>query len=116
MKLTKKEIRGVVVVEIHGKLIGGAESSDEFHAFIKALLDDGKNRIVINLGRTSFADSRGIGMLIGAYTSVKNAGGDLVLSRVIDRINSILSVTRILLIFRTFDSDDEAVDYLEKGS
>jgi len=116
MKLIKKEIRGVVVVEVHGKLIGGPESSDEFHELIKGLLDGGKNKIVINLGRTSWADSRGIGMLIGAYTSVKNAGGDLVLAHVIDRINGILSVTRLLLIFRTFDSDDNAVDYLEKGS
>jgi len=113
MKLTKREIRGVVVVEIKGKLIGGPDDSDKFHGFIKALLDDGKNRIVISLRSTPWADSRGIGMLIGAYTSVKNAGGELVLAHVVDRINSILSVTRLLLIFTTFENVEEAVDYLE---
>jgi len=114
MKLTKREIRGVVVVEVHGKLIGGSESSDEFHRVIKALLDEGKNRVVINLSRVSYADSRGIGILIGAYTSIKNAGGDLILAHVVDRINGILIVTQLALIFKTFDSEDEAVSYLEK--
>jgi len=35
-----------------------------------------------------------------------------VLANVIDRINNILIVTQLLLIFKTFESIDEAVDYL----
>ena len=38
MKLTKREVREVVVVEVHGKLFGGQENLDLFHEFIKSLL------------------------------------------------------------------------------
>lgn len=112
MELVKKKVRGAVVAEIHGKLIGGAENSEEFHTFFKSLLDDGGNKIVINLRDTPWANSQGIGMLIGAYTSVKNAGGQLVLAQAVDRIKDILLVTKLFLLFKTFDSENDAIDYL----
>lgn len=112
MKLTKKEILGVPVVEIHGKLVGGPGNSEKFRGLFKSLIKEGKNKIVINLKHTPFANSIGIGMLIGVYTSAKNSGGELVLSHVLDRIDGILTVTRLYLIFKTFDSDDKAVKHL----
>jgi len=112
MKLTKKEVRGVVVVGIHGKLLGGPDESDKFHQFFKSIIDEGKKNVVVDLHRTSYANSLGIGMLIGAHTSIRNSGGELVLARVIDRINNILVVTQLCLIFKEFDTVDEAVDYL----
>lgn len=112
MKLTQKEMHGVTVIEVHGKLIGGPDNSDLFHDCIKSLLADGKKRVVVDLHRTLWANSQGIGLLIGAHTAVKNAGGNLVLARVIDRIHDILTVTRLLLIFKTFESVEGAVGYL----
>jgi anti-sigma B factor antagonist len=112
MKLTHREIRGVSVIEIHGKLIGGPDNSDLFHDCIASLLEDGKKKIVVDLHSTLWANSQGIGLLIGAHTTVKNAGGQLILARVIDRIHDILSVTRLLLLFRTFENVEEAVGYL----
>lgn len=112
MKLTKKDVRGVVVVSIHGRILGGPEESDKFHQFFKSIIEEDKTNIVVDLRRTSYANSIGIGLLIGAYTSAKNAGGDLVLAHVIDRIKNILTVTKLLLIFKTFEKVDEAVDYM----
>lgn len=116
MKLTQKETSGVTVIEVHGKLMGGPENSDLVANTIKSLLDNGKKHVVIDLHRTRWANSQGIGLLIGAYTSLKNAGGNLVLARVIDRIHDILSVTQLLLIFKTFATTDGAVDYLIRPS
>jgi len=112
MKLTRKDVRGVVVAEIHGKLLGGPSESDKFHKFFKSIIEEGNNNVVVDLHRTSYANSLGIGMLIGAHTSISNSGGELVLANVVDRINGILVVTQLLLIFKTFESVDEAVDYL----
>jgi len=112
MKLTKKEVRGVVVVAIHGRLLGGPDQSDKFHQFFKSILDEGAKNVIVNLGRTPYVNSMGIGMLIGTHTSFRNSGGELVLARVIDRIKNILVVTQLCLIFKTFETVDEAVDYL----
>jgi anti-sigma B factor antagonist len=119
MKIKHKIVDGVAVVAIHGKLIGGPEHSSDFHSAIRSLIEAGHTRLAINLGRTTLANSQGIGMLIGAYTSARKAGGDLVLARVLDRIAGILSVTRLYLIFRVFDTEAEAVAYLsgeDKGA
>lgn len=116
MKLIKRDVRGVVVVEVHGKLIGGPENSEMFHDLFRSLVEDGKNKVAVNLRHTRWANSQGIGMLIGAYTSLRKVDGDLVLAHVIDRIKDILTVTRLLLIFKTFETEDEAVEYLVESS
>ena len=120
MKLTRREIPGVVVVDVHGKLIGGPDSSEEFHELFKSLLRKGNRNIVINLEHTPWASSSGVGMLIGAHACVSAAGGELVLAHVADKINNILTikvsnitaVSRLLLVFKVFDDVDEAVGYL----
>jgi anti-sigma B factor antagonist len=111
VKLKTRSDRGVTVVYVEGKMVGG-DDSDTFHDYIKNLLADGQRKFVINLKKVPWADSRGIGMLIGAHTSVENAEGSLVLACIGDRIDSILTLTRLLLIFKTFDSEDEAIEDL----
>lgn len=112
MKLKHKFSNDVAVVTIEGKLVGGPENSKKFHSLFRSLIEVGHPRIVVDLGRTSWANSQGIGMLIGAYTSARKAGGDLVLARVLDRISGILSVTRLYLIFRVFDTQAAAITHL----
>ena len=114
MKLKKREIEGVMIVSVEGKMVGG-EDSDKMHEFIKDVIAEGHNKLLINLSKVPWADSRGVGMLIGAHTSAKNAGGTVVLSNVGDRINSILTLTRLLLIFQTFDTEAEGVQFLKNN-
>jgi anti-sigma B factor antagonist len=112
MEIIERVERGTAVVEIHGKLIGGPENTDAFHNVFKSLLKQGRDKIVVNLGLTPWANSQGIGMLIGAYTSVRNAGGELVISDATERIMDILFVTKLGLIFKTFETEERAVNYL----
>ena len=114
MKLKNRVAEGVVVVYVEGKMVGG-EDSDTLHDYMKELLKAGHRKFVVNLKKVPWADSRGIGMLIGAHTSVKNENGKLVLSNIGDRINSILTLTRLLLIFKTFDTEQEGIDFLANG-
>ena len=115
MKLVIREVPGAVVINIRGKFTGGTENCNKFRGLIKSLIREGKTNIVINLSETPWANSQGVGMMIGAHTSVTQAGGELVLAHVTDRIHDILSVTRLLLLFRTFENDDEAVEYLTES-
>jgi len=112
VKLSKRDVSGAVVVDIEGKFVGGPENSDMFHSFFKSLLSEGQKKVVVNLGKTPWANSQGIGMLIGAHTSFANEGGELVLAQVTDRIQDILTVTRLLLIFRTFETESQALEHL----
>ncbi len=110
MEITKTYQKDVAVVDVSGKLIGGLENTQKFHDLIAGLLGEGATRIVINLRDTPWANSQGIGMLIGAYTSAKKAGAKLVLAEVGDRIRDVLEITRLSLIFEMFLTVDDAVD------
>jgi len=111
MNLRKREIDGVAIVDIEGKLVGGPDCA-EFHEAFRNVLDNSGKYVVINLTETPWGNSQGVGMLIGALTSVRKTGGELVLSNVPDRIKGILNVTRLNLIFKVFDDEEGAVSHL----
>jgi anti-sigma B factor antagonist len=115
MELATRKIGDTTIIDVRGKLIGGLTHSEMFQRQIKSLLAEGEGNFVVCLRETPWANSQGVGILIGAYTSVRNAGGNLVLSHVTDRIRDILIVTRLITIFRDFESDEEAAAWLEAG-
>ena len=116
MEISWREVGGTTVVDVAGKLIGGVENSEQFHSLFKALLTRGKSMIVVNLDSTPWADSQGIGILIGAYTSVMKANGKLVLAAPTQRVRSLLAVTRLDQLFIVRETEAEALSYLRAAA
>jgi len=114
LKIRQKELYGAVVLELNGKLTGGPEA-ETFRNIFRTLMDEGKKKIIVNLKKVDWINSTGLGILISGYTSVRKAGGDLVLCNVGDRIDSILYVTKLNLLFQSFESEEEAAEHLKKG-
>ncbi len=97
----------VVVLEVSGKIMGGDETT-MFHGKIHEYMQLNKKNICVDLASVDWMNSVGLGMLISALTTVKNGGGRLVLAN-IDKIESILTITRLITVFEHFDSRDEAI-------
>jgi anti-sigma B factor antagonist len=116
MEITRSAPGDIAVIEIHGKLVGTVENCEKLHVVIREVLDAGTKRIVIGLGDTPWANSQGIGMLIGAFTSAKNAGARLVLAEVGGRIRDVLAVTRLDLVFELHDTIAQAVERFAPGA
>ena len=108
MKITQRDVDDVVVLDLNGKLTGGPDA-DTFREVFKSLVDNGKKNIIVNLEKVSWINSTGLGILISGYTSVRKSGGDLVVMHASDRIESILYVTKLNLLFRSYDSEEDAV-------
>ena len=113
MKVTQRELYGAVILELNGKLTGGPEA-ETFRTLFKSLVAEGKKHIVINLKKVDWINSTGLGILIAGYTSVRTAGGDLVLCNVGERIESILYVTKLNLLFESFNSEEAAAEHFKK--
>ncbi len=111
MRLKTREACGAVIVDVNGRLVGGPDSKT-FRDCIAGLLDTGRTRIIINLRGCAWANSQGIGMLIGARSNATRAGGELVLAHLTDRVHSVLAVAKLLAIFTTFGTVEDAVEYL----
>lgn len=111
MKITQREVEGIVVLDLNGKLTGGPDA-ETFREVFKSLVDQDKKKIAVNLEKVSWINSTGLGILISGYTSVRRAGGDLVVMHASDRIESILYVTKLNLLFKSFENEEEAVTAL----
>lgn len=109
MKVKVHEKYDAVVVELKGNIMGSDETK-EFHSEVKKLLEEGKKNIVVNLGDVKFMNSTGLGMLISAYTTIKNAGGGMVICNATDKIQSLLVITKLITIFTNYESEEAAVE------
>ncbi len=108
MKFTDTLDNDIVVFDISGKIMGGDEST-RFHGRVRENINLNKKNIVVNMEKVDWINSVGLGMLISALTTVKNAGGRLVLVN-ITAIESILALTRLITVFDHFDSMEAALD------
>jgi anti-sigma B factor antagonist len=108
LKITQRELDNAVILDLNGKLTGGPDA-DTFRDVFKSLVDQGKKNIIVNLEKVSWINSTGLGILISGYTSVRRAGGDLVIMHASDRIESILYVTKLNLLFKAYDSETDAL-------
>ena len=107
MKFTDILEGDILIMEISGKIMGGDETT-MFHGKLHEYINQGKKSVVIDLAKVDWMNSIGLGMLISALTTLRNASGRLVLAN-IDKIESILTITRLITVFDHYDSRDEAI-------
>ena len=108
MKLSHREENDVMIIEPKGKIMGGPEST-ELHDLLHDLIEQDKKKVVIDLSKVDWMNSTGLGLLISGLTTLKKAGGELKLAKVTDKIQSLLTITKLVTIFKSFDSVEEAV-------
>jgi len=112
MKYNATEKYNAVIIDFKGNIMGGPESQ-EFSNYLHGLLDQGKKNIIVNLSKVKFMNSSGLGMLISAFTTVKNGGGIFKIANATDKINSLLVITKLITVFDHYESVDEAVESLK---
>lgn len=108
MKITDRENNGVTVLEIKGNIMG-EDDGNLFYGRLKELIEKGKKKIVIDLSRVEWINSRGLGILISGLTTMRNSGGELKLAHVGQKINSLLTMTRLMTAFDSYETTDQAV-------
>ena len=91
MQIHVSDHEGVAVVALQGDAMGGPDGT-ALMEHIRALRSDGQTRFVVDLDGVERMNSSGLGMLIGALTIVRNAGGDLRLANVHARVATSRSV------------------------
>ena len=107
LKLSSRLVGGIFIVDCNGRIVFGEEAG-AIREFVKSALAQHK-QIILNLKNVSYIDSGGLGTLVGLYTSAHSTGGDVRLSQLTDRVGQLLQVTKLVTVFATFNSDDEAV-------
>ena len=114
MSFNTSERYGSVVIEFKGNVMGGPDAVS-LNEKLHELIDAGKTNIVVDLGKVKFMNSSGLGMLIVGLTTMRKSGGDLRLANSTDKIQSLLIVTKLITVFKNFDSVEKAVESYNEG-
>ncbi len=109
MNIRERVVNGVSVLDLSGKIILG-EGDLQIKDRIRDLLADGQRQILLNLGDVTYLDSAGLGSLISSYTTVKREGGQLKLVSLTKRIQDLLTITKLITVFDTYEGEKEALD------
>jgi anti-sigma B factor antagonist len=113
LKMTSREVDGVTVVALEGRIVLG-EESNALREKIKSMVGDGKKKIVLNMDGVTFIDSAGLGTLVAAHHSAKGQGASLRLCHLGTKFQEVLQITKLMTIFDVYNTEAEAVASFSK--
>jgi anti-sigma B factor antagonist len=108
MKVTTRQIDGVTILDLSGRITLG-EGSVQLRDAIRDLLSKGSKLILLNLADVNYIDSSGIGELVSAYTTVRNQGGELKLLNLTKKVHDLLQITKLYTVFDVKDDEATAI-------
>ena len=108
MEIQERSSGDVTILDVKGRMTLG-EGDTMLKDKINSLLMQGHRKLVLNLEGVPYMDSAGLGEVVRTYTTVSRQGGSLKLLNLTKRIQDLLSITKLLTVFDTFDSENEAV-------
>jgi anti-sigma B factor antagonist len=108
IKIEERAIGRVTVLDIVGRLTID-QAAQHLKDKINSLISQQRTEIVLNLKNVPYIDSGGLGQLVASYGSVMKTGGALKLLNVTARNHDLLSITRLVTVFESFDSEAEAI-------
>ena len=113
MEIAEREIEGIKVLDLKGKVLkGDGEAMLRHH--IQDLADRGHKKLIINLGGVPYMDSSGLGELVRCFTAMRRSGGRLGITNLNRRLVDLFRITKLSDVFETYGTDDEAIRSLRQ--
>ncbi|MEE8130151.1 MAG: STAS domain-containing protein [Vicinamibacterales bacterium] len=109
MQIEERASGDVMILDLKGKLTIG-EGDELLKDKINSLIQQGHRKLLMNLEGVPYVDSAGLGEIVRTYTTVSRQGGSLKLLNLTKRIEDLLAITKLLTVFDTYDSEQEALD------
>ena len=115
MHIDERSAGDVTVLDLKGRMTMG-EGDELLKDKVNSLILQGRKKLVLNLADVPYVDSAGLGEIVRTYTTVTKQGGSLKLANLTTRITDLLSITKLLTVFDTYDSEADAVRSFSTGA
>ena len=109
MQITERTNQDVTVLELTGRLTID-DGAEQLRDKVLSLLFQGHSKIVLNLARVPHIDSGALGELVRCYVTAKNGKGSLKLSGLTGRVVELLTIMKLVTVFDTYDTEQEAIE------
>ena len=115
MKTESRQIRGVAILDLSGRIVLG-DGSAALRDAIRDLAASGQKLILLNLADINYIDSSGLGELVASFATIRRQGGQLKLLKLTTRVHDLMQVTKLYTVFDVYNSESEAIDSFAKES
>jgi anti-sigma B factor antagonist len=109
LNISERQAGDVTVLDLSGKITIG-EGSVSLRSAIRRLIEEGKKKILLNLGQVSYVDSSGIGELVSSFTTINREGGQLKLLNLSQKIQDLMTITKLHTVFDVYDEETPALN------
>jgi anti-sigma B factor antagonist len=113
MDLTVEKVGDVTIVVMNQEELDAA-SAEVFRRQVAPVLKDCR-KMVLDLGRVQFVDSRGCGAILSCLKHLSTAGGELKLCRVNPPVRTVFDLIRLGRVCEIVGTREEAVQALQGG-
>ena len=108
MTTSTRQVGGVTIVDISGRIELGEESA-ALRELVCDLLSKGHKQILLNLGDVHYIDSAGLGTLVSAFTSVRKQEGELKLLNLTKKVRDVMQITKLYTVFDIMNDEAAGV-------
>ena len=108
MQIEERNVGDVLILDVKGRITLG-EGDELLKDKVNSLLNQGRKKLILNLAEVPYIDSAGLGEIVRTYTTVSRQGGSLKLLSLTKRITDLLSITKLLTVFETYEAEKDAV-------
>ena len=98
----------VEIISVTGRLISKMDS-ENLISTVNDLVANEKTTILLDLSSLNYMNSTGLNILLGMFTATRNAGGDMCLCNVCEKVEELLVMTKLNSVFTIYKSMDEAL-------
>ena len=107
LSIVVQEVDGVAVLLPAGFI--NAHTVREFEEAMEALVKGGKYTILLNCRNLSYISSAGLGAIMGLIETVREHGGDILLSNLQENVFAIFDTLGFTQLYRVFGDQDQAL-------
>lgn len=109
MTLTERNVGQIAVLDLAGRLTS-TDGAGLLKEAVDRLIAAGRTQFVLNLSELSYMDSGGLGEIIACYSATVRVHGAIKLAHTTERIQDLLSITKLITVFDTYDTEQLALD------
>lgn len=112
MKIGKRKKGEVTILDLKGKILIG-DGIDVLRESINEAIRSSEKKLLLNFEHVPYLDSTGLGEVVRSYTSLKKEGGTVKIINLTNKVRDLLSVTKLITVFETFEDEDKAIESFE---
>lgn len=110
LNLREPDAAKIKIITVEGEL--EMFTSIKLKKYLDNLIEEGINRLILDFESMTYINSLGLGILTEILKKSKKDGGAIVLINLSDEVRKILKITKLVKFFKIFNTEKEAVNYL----